>query len=100
MLEAIDFKSARVYDLRTTEKAIIAEVMPLTGFTEYAKVKVVFFLNQNEIVRSNIVAFDSGPNFGEYDEVILSVLDMRSQTAPYSGRISFFSPFHKLLLSN
>lgn len=97
LMVALDFTKVKTYKLRTTEQAIIADLKPINSFGKTSKLKAVFFLNQNEIVRSTIVAFnDKTP--GNYDQVILSVLNIDKRKNDYSGRISFYSPLQQLLL--
>ena len=92
----LDFRDVEVYNLKTTERLIIARVKSLEAFRDADEIKAIFYLNQNEIVRSNIVTFHDAGTPSNYDEVIISMVDRREKT--YSGKISFHSAFQSLFL--
>jgi hypothetical protein len=96
----IDFKTIKIYDLITTEKLLIGDLGPLNKFPNADRSKVLFFLNNNEIVRSLIVTFEGAGKNGEYDLAVVSILNMRGSLPNYSGKISFYSIFQKLILFN
>ena len=98
LVSAIDFTTAGIHKLRTTEKAVIADLRSMDSFDKSDKLKVIFYLNQNEIVRSTIVTFNDKVRPKDYDQVILSVLNMDVTSNNYSGKISFYGPFQHLML--
>ena len=98
LTNAVDFKNVEIYKLRTTEMAIIADLKPYGSFDNPDRLKAIFFLNQNKIVRSSIVSFKNKTGFDEYNQVILSILNMDKSRHNYSGKISFYGPFQDPLL--
>ncbi len=98
LVSVIDFTKVEIHRLRTTEKAVIADLRSMDSFGKTDKIKAVFYLNQNEIVRSSVVTFNDKVKPLDYDQVILSVLNMDDTKNSYSGRISFYSPFQHLQL--
>lgn len=100
LTQSIDFKKVEIYDLRTTEKAIIADINPLKEFEKTDRLKALFFVNQGEIVRSNIISISSSSRFNNPNKLILSILNMQNDRDNFSGKIAFYSPFQKLLLVN
>ncbi len=97
---AIDFKAVNIYKLRTTESAIIVRLSRLTGFGDTDNLRAVLFVNQGKIIRSNIVSFKNRAANNDYDQIILSILDMKSPKQSYSGKVSFFGPLGNLLIFN
>jgi hypothetical protein len=100
LVSAIDLNSVKIYDLKTTEKLVIVDLKSLKGFENSDKNKVIFFLNDNRIVRANIVTFNNVFFFDQYNKVISSTLNMDKNKALYSGKISFYNLFGTALLSD
>lgn len=100
LTQSIDFKRLEIYNLRTTEKVIISDLKPLKEFEKTDKLKAIFFINQGEIVRSNIVSINRSSRYNKENNLILSILNMQNDRDNFTGKISFFSPFQKLLLVN
>lgn len=97
---SFDHSSLKIYDLKSTQKIIIADVRSLTALEGSNKIKIIFFLNENKIVSSRIVTFNNKTPFDDYDKVILSILDSNKNKNLYSGKISFYSLPQNILLSN
>jgi hypothetical protein len=97
---SFDHSSLKIYDLKSSQKIIIADIRSLTGLEDSNKIKIIFFLNENKIVRSRIVTFNNKTLFDDYDKVILSILDRNKNQALYSGKIYFYSLTQNILLSN
>lgn len=95
---AIDINSLKIYDLRTTEKLLIADAKSLQGLEGI--VKIIFYLNENKIVRSNIVTLKGNQTNSNYDNVISSVLNADKKDFSYSGEITFLSLSKTKLLYN
>ncbi|MFZ0596100.1 MAG: hypothetical protein WAM46_03895, partial [Flavobacterium sp.] len=95
---AIDINSLKIYDLRTTEKLLIADAKSLQGLDGI--VKIIFYLNENKIVRSTIVTLKGNQANSNYDNVIHSVLNADKKDFNYSGEITFFSLSKTKLLYN
>jgi hypothetical protein len=95
---AIDFKEIQQYQLRTTEQLLIASAKPLPGLPTSAITKVIFYVNNGEVVRSNIVCFSNSA--ANADQVILSILNMNEKKESYSGKITFLRATQQLYLFN
>jgi hypothetical protein len=96
----IDFTSVIEYDLRTTENLIIAELLPNPNITDSDKSKLILFVNNNEIARGFVVDFKSKSEFHKYNELVLSILNISTETFKYTGTITFKNLFEKTLLYN
>lgn len=97
LVSALDFGKVEIYKLRTTEKAIIADLNPMESFGKTSKLKALFYLNANKVVRSRIVTFDDKVKPNDYDGALLSVLNHDDSNLSYSGKVSFYSPFQHLM---
>ena len=97
---AIDLNSLKKYDLKTTEKLLIADLKTLTGFENATKTKVIFYLNKNLIVRSNIIVFNDQNNFNRHNNLILSILNQNENKEMYSGVVSTLNVYAKLKFYN
>jgi hypothetical protein len=62
---AIDINSLKIYDLRTTEKLVIADVKSLNGLDGI--IKVIFYLNGEKMVRSNIVTLKTNETNSDHN---------------------------------
>ncbi|TDW46619.1 hypothetical protein EV144_106293 [Flavobacterium sp. 270] len=85
----IDINSLKIYNLRTTEKLLIANVNYLQGLD--GVIKIIFYVNENKIVRSNIVTLKANDANSNYDKVIVSILNADNKDFSYSGEITFMS---------
>src|SRR5690349_10545184 len=86
LIEAIDLRTVESYDLRGSEKVLIATVKSLHNLGKTDKVLALLFVNQTNIVRLRLVAFDNQNQFGEYNRLILSILQMDEDRVNYSGK--------------
>ncbi|PWA11559.1 hypothetical protein [Flavobacterium laiguense] len=86
---AIDINSLKIYDLRTTEKLVIANAKSLQGLDGI--IKIIFYINENKVVRSNIVTLKTNEANSDYDKVIQSVLNADKNGFNYTGEITFLS---------
>jgi hypothetical protein len=73
----LNFKEVRIYDLKTTEQALIVDI---DDFPELKadKVKALLYLNENEVVRGFLISIENTRQDVDYNELILSVIDKRS----------------------
>lgn len=85
----MDLNSLRIYDLRTTEKLLIADANSLEGLDGI--VKIIFYLNENKVVRSNIVTLKTSETAKNFNKVIQSILNAEKKDFSYSGEVTFFS---------
>jgi hypothetical protein len=95
---AIDFRTVKKFNLTTTEKLLVANLGKLQKLTQADQLRVIFFLNNNEVVRAQIVAFDDKSNT-DPNQVISSILNMRAVNA-YSGTVTFYSVFQNIQMSS
>jgi hypothetical protein len=87
--KAMDISSLKIYDLRTTEKLMIADAKSLQGLDGI--VKIIFYLNENKVVRSNIVTLKTNETNTDYNKVIQSILNTDKNGFNYTGEITFLS---------
>jgi hypothetical protein len=99
---AIDMNTLKIYDLKSTQKVLIVDVKSLNGVETSNKIKTLFFLIENKIIRSRIVTFSDKTSFNDkdYNKMILSILDHNKDKNQYSGLISFYSPYQNKLLTD
>jgi hypothetical protein len=86
---AIDINSLKIYDLRTTEKLVIADVKSLNGLDGI--IKVIFYLNGEKMVRSNIVTLKTNETNSDHNKIIQSVVNADKKGFNYTGEITFLS---------
>jgi hypothetical protein len=84
---AIDMNTLKIYDLKSTQKVLIVDVKSLNGVETSNKIKTLFFLIENKIIRSRIVTFSDKIPLNDYNKMILSILDNNKDKNQYSGRI-------------
>lgn len=97
---AIDFNTAKIYTLKTTEKLVVIDLKSLKGFEDSDKTKVIFFIYQNKIKRSNIVRFNTKVAFNNLDNVICSIWNMDKKKGNFTGKVSFYTVFQYLELTD
>lgn len=86
---AIDTTSLKIYDLRTTEKLLIADAKPLEGLSGITK--IIFYLNEDKVVRSSIVILKTNIANSNHNKVIQSILNSDKKGFSYSGEVTFLS---------
>jgi hypothetical protein len=89
-----------MYDLKSTEKLIVADLKSLTDFENSDKTKAIFFVYDNKITKSNIVTFHNRVPFVNYDKVIRSVFDMKKNKDNYTGKVTIYNPIQNIVFSN
>lgn len=89
LAQVTDVSNLKIYDLRTTEKLLIADIGFLEGLEGI--VKIIFYLNENKVVRSNLVTLKSDKFDSNYNKVILSILNADKKDFNYSGEVTFLS---------
>lgn len=91
LVDGIDFKNIKTYDLKGTEELLITDISKIDGFESQGVLKAIFFINQGELVRSNIVEFSNyNPN---HNELIVSILNFDFNPEKYSGKVTFYNPY-------
>jgi hypothetical protein len=94
----VNLNSARLYDLRTSEKLIIVDLNKQEGLETTESSKLIFYVNDGKIARSNLVSIVNKASYYDYDKMILSILNMSEDKPNFSGTISFYSLFQDKLL--
>lgn len=98
--EAINLNTIHIYNLKSTEKLLIADISTLKGFESYNATKVIFFILNNSIIRSNIVTIKNKVPFDNVNQVLISIFDRKENKDNYSGKIEFYNLFKNILLSD
>ena len=98
--EAINLNTIHIYNLKSTEKLLIADISTLKGFESYNATKVIFFVLNNSIIRSNIVTIKNKVPFDNVNQVLISIFDRKENKDNYSGKIEFYNLFKNILLSD
>lgn len=98
--EAINLNTILIYNLKSTEKLLIADISTLKGFESYNATKVIFFVLNNSIIRSNIVTIKNKVPFDNVNQVLISIFDRKENKDNYSGKIEFYNLFKNILLSD
>lgn len=95
----IDIQRIATISLRTKEELVIADLKgKIQGLGDADIVKVIFYWNKGQIVRSNILAFSNKLANPNYEKVIGSVLNANGKGIDYSGKISFYSIVDRRIL--
>lgn len=100
LMDAIDYSSVKQYDLKNTIELVVIDLKNFTPFNEVDQTKIIFFVLNNSIIRSNIVTFKNKLPFENPDQVIVSIFDKKENKDNYSGKIEFYNLFQNILLSN
>ncbi|WP_300979320.1 hypothetical protein [Flavobacterium sp.] len=98
--EAINLNTIHIYELKSTEKLLIADISALKGFESYNATKVIFFVLNNSVIRSNLVTINNKEPFKDVNQIVVSIFNMKKNKDNYSGKIAFYNLFQSILLSN
>lgn len=98
LINAIDYRTVKSYKLNESETLLIADIKELSGAKKEETLKAIFFIIQDEIVRSNIVSFSDFSN--DYNNLIVSILKQTFDPKQYSGKFSFYSVFQVIQFYN
>lgn len=91
LMQAIDYGSIKQYDLKTTEKLLIIDLKEFNFTQNATNNKLILFVNNNKIARARLVNFESQDAFNQYDDLIVSILNMDKPKLNYTGRINQFN---------
>lgn len=94
---AIDFRSFHRYKITSNEDVWIADVINL-DFEHGSTLKALFFIQNGEVVRSNLVAFSNSS--ADHNNLIVSILNRRFDPFAYDGKIAFYNLFRDVLFFN
>ena len=96
----MDGNSLKTFNLKTTQQILIADVLPLPKLEDQTKIKLVFFLYENKIIRSRIISFSNKNTVTNYNSLVLSVLNATKDKKQYAGTVSFYTPFQEIVQKN
>ena len=91
LMQAIDYGSIKQYDLKTTEKLLVIDLKEFNFTQNATNNKLILFVNNNKIARARLVNFESQDAFNQYDDLIVSILNMDKTKLNYTGRINQFN---------
>lgn len=94
---AINFSRISRHTLTNNEDVLIADVGKF-GFEDVSTFKALFFIQNGEVVRSNLVAF-SDLN-ADHNNIILSIARRRFDPQSYNGRITYYNIYRNVLFFN
>ena len=100
LISVIDFKAIEEYGTIGSERVLIADIKTFDALDKSDKVLALFFVSENKIVRSRLVAFVNEQQFREYSKLLLSIIRMDGNKLNYSGTISFYNSMQMLLMQN
>ena len=97
LITQMDSNSLKTFNLNTTQQILIADVLSLPKLEDQTKIKLVFFLYENKIIRSRIMSFSNKNNVTDYNTLVLSVLNATKDKKQYTGTVSFYNPFQEII---
>ena len=100
LISQMDGNSLKTFNLKTTQQILIADVLSLPKLEDQTKIKLVFFLYENKIIRSRIMSFSNKNNVTDYNTLVLSVLNATKDKKQYAGTVSFYTPFQEIVQKN
>ena len=93
--KALNFKNVYQEKISANEELLIVEAENISGFKTNGVTKVLFFLNDGAIVRSNIVWFSNGA--ANHQSIIRSICNNTFNGGSYSGKVSIHSILQDIL---
>ena len=100
LITQMDSNSLKTFNLNTTQQILIADVLSLPKLEDQTKIKLVFFLYENKIIRSRIISFSNKNTVTDYNSLVLSVLNATKDKKQYAGTVSFYTPFQEIVQKN
>jgi small nuclear ribonucleoprotein (snRNP)-like protein len=100
LMAAIDYTNIKYFDLKTTEKLLVADLKEFNFTQNATNYKLILFVNDNKIARARLVNFESQDPFNQYDDLILSILNMDKTKLNYTGRVNQFDIIQNKEFSN
>lgn len=95
LINSLDFKSVAVRNLNGNEKLLIVQIGNQYDFKEKGERRALFFMNQNEITRANLIAFtDSGIS---QEDFIVSYFNYDLDYKNYIGKVSLYNIYQSIL---
>jgi hypothetical protein len=98
--EAIKLNTIHIYDLKSTEKLLIADISSLKGFESYKSTKAIFFLLNNKIIHSKIVSVKYDDKIDKTNQLIISIFNKDKNKAYFTGTVSFYNMLQNMQLTS
>ena len=98
--EAINLNTIHIYNLKSTEKLLIADISTLKGFESYNATKAIFFVYNNKITHSKIVTAKYDDTFNKTNQVIIAIFNQEKNKVNCTGTVSFYNILQKLQRTN
>lgn len=100
LIAQMDGNSLKTFNLKTAQQILIADVLSLPKLEDQTKIKLMFFLYENKIIRSRIISFSNKNTVTDYNSLVLSVLNATKDKKQYAGTVSFYTPFQEIVQKN
>ena len=98
--EAINLNTIHIYDLKSTEKLLIADISTLKGFESYNATKAIFFVLNNKIIHSKIVSAKYDDKIEKTNQLIISIFNKDKNKAYFTGTVSFYNMLQNMQLTS
>lgn len=100
LIESLDYTNVRVYDFQSPKKILVVNLNNSSGSSSAVQTKVLFVILNEEIISSRLVTIDNNSSASFDDMTIISAFKKDTNISGYSGTITFFNLFQRMLLSN
>lgn len=87
----IDYTSVESFDLNSGQKLIMADLNPIFDNDKITATKIVFYFQNNRIVKSRIFTFEDDSFFSDYNTNIKYMLSNETEKITYSGNMRIYS---------
>jgi hypothetical protein len=100
LIKSIDYNNLRLYDFQSPKKMLVVNLKNSPDFSGEVQSKIIFFLLNEEIIGSRLVTINNNSSASFNDTTIISSFNKDTYISGYSGTITFFNLFQRMLLSN
>ena len=100
LIESLDYTNVRVYDFQSPKKILVVNLNNSSGSSSAVQTKVLFVILNEEIISSRLVTIDNNSSASFNYMTIISAFKKDTNISGYSGTITFFNLFQRMLLSN
>lgn len=100
LIESLDYNNIRYYDFQSSKKILVVNLINSSDSSSAVQTKAIFVMLNGEIISSRLVTIDNNSNTNFNDILITSAFNKDKYISGYSGTITFFNLFQRMLLSN
>ena len=100
LIESLDYNNIRYYDFESLKKILVVNLNNSSDSSSAVQTKVLFVILNEEIISSRLVTFNNKSSASFNDMTIISAFKKDTNISGYSGTITFFNLFQRMLLSN